>query len=242
MWISKGLSAACLLLLAPVALPQEPPAPTPQQRVAMLKQWMQASQAQLRSYEWIETTVVSKDGEEKSRTGKRCYYGVDGVLQKVAVSTSSAESGGPPGILIPGKIVRRLGERKKEDLAEYMKSAGDLVHSYVPPEPARIQQSVNAGKMTMSPQDGGRRMQLVFKDYLKAGDALSVDIELPTNRLMGMHVASYVEDADDAVTLDVGMAVLPDGTIYTQRTTLEAKSKGMTVIVENTGHRRTSGG
>jgi hypothetical protein len=42
------------------------------------------------------------------------------------------------------------------------------------------------------------------------------------------------------VLLDVGMGVLPDGTIYTARTVLDAKAKGLTVTVENTGYRKTS--
>ena len=58
----------------------------------MLKQWLQASQAQLRAYEWIETTVVAKGGEEKSRSQNRCYYGVDGKLQKVPVASSGSTS------------------------------------------------------------------------------------------------------------------------------------------------------
>ena len=65
------------------AAPAAPP--TPQQRVGMLKQWLQASQAQLRHYEWIETTVVSVKGEEKSRQQNRCYHGAEGKVQKVPV-------------------------------------------------------------------------------------------------------------------------------------------------------------
>jgi hypothetical protein len=41
--------------------------------------------------------------------------------------------------------------------------------------------------------------------------------------------------------LDVEMGVLPDGTIYTTKTTLNAKDKEMTVTVENSGYRRTGG-
>ena len=40
----------------------------PQERVAAIKQALQDSMAALRQYEWVETTVVSVKGEEKSRT------------------------------------------------------------------------------------------------------------------------------------------------------------------------------
>ena len=92
-----------LVLISTIAMAQAPqgqpqpaqPPPTPQQRVAMLKQWLQASQAQLRSYEWVETTVSLGQGrEEKSRKQNTCYYGVDGTLQKVPAAESAADSGG----------------------------------------------------------------------------------------------------------------------------------------------------
>ena len=69
---------------------QQPSVP---ERVAELKAALAASQASLRQYEWMETTVTSLKGEEKSRKQQRCYYGADGVLQKVAVSASSAAVG-----------------------------------------------------------------------------------------------------------------------------------------------------
>ncbi len=239
---ATGLTAICLSALASAALAQDQPPqapPSPQQRVAMLKQWLAASQAQMRTYEWIETTVISKDGEEKHRTEKRCYYGVDGALQKVAVSdTSTGKSGGPPGLLLPGKLIKKAGEHKAEELEEYMKSAAELIQQYVPPDPQRIQQSVNAGQMSMNMIQPGRMDQLQFGDYLKSGDSLSVDIEVPTNRLAGLHVASYVDKPEDAVRLDVTMSVLPDGTIYAQRSTLNAESKGVTVVIENTGYHK----
>ena len=68
------------------------------ERVLALRQSLEKDQAALRKYEWIETTVVSYKGEEKSNAQKRCYYGADGVLQKVPVASSAADMpGGDPG-------------------------------------------------------------------------------------------------------------------------------------------------
>ena len=55
-------------------------APTPEERVAALKKSLADSQAQLRRYQWIETTVISLKGEEKSRQQQNVYYGADGKL------------------------------------------------------------------------------------------------------------------------------------------------------------------
>jgi len=204
----------------------------------MLKQWLQTSQAQMRAYEWIETTIVSKDGEEKSSTQKRCYYGADGKVQKVVLQSSPAEGGGPPGILPLGRLAKKIEEHKKEEMTEYMQSAVELVHSYIPPVPGLIQQSISGGKLGMQMLDPGHRVRLTFGDYLKPGDSLGVEIELPTNRLLGITVATYLDSADDPIALNVMMSVLPDGTIYAGRSTLDAKAKGLSVSIENTGYRR----
>jgi len=202
----------------------------------MLQQWMKASQAQLRGYEWVETTVIAKGGEEKSRKQNTCYYGADGKVQKIPI----ADAAGSQDSGREGRLGKRLKESAKEEMTAYMQSAVQLVHSYVPPDPARIQQAVNAGKFSANVLEPGRRVQLDFKDYLKAGDVLSTQIEMPTNRLLGVGVSSYLDSPDDPVRLDVGMGVLPDGTIYTAKTVLDVKAKGLTVTVENTGYRKTA--
>ena len=79
------------------------------ERVDALKANLAASQAALRHYQWIETTNISLNGEVKSSVQKRCYYGVDGVLQKVEVS-ASPQAAPPPGLR------GRIAANKKEEL------------------------------------------------------------------------------------------------------------------------------
>ncbi len=59
-----GACAAVGLASAGPVLAQ---APAPQERVAAIKESLAESQVKLRSYEWIETTLVSLEGEERSR-------------------------------------------------------------------------------------------------------------------------------------------------------------------------------
>ena len=62
-WIRLVCTVFGMALLVQGAQAQAPAQQTPQERVAALKQSLQASQSQLRTYEWIETTVVAKGGE-----------------------------------------------------------------------------------------------------------------------------------------------------------------------------------
>src|SRR4029450_7255379 len=148
-------------------------APTPQERVAALKQSMQESQTKIRRYEWIETTIISLKGEEKGRTQKRCYYGADGKLQKVPIDNPTpaqqpAATGGRGG-----RLKAKIVENKKDEMKEYMDKAAALVQQYVPPEPADIQRAKDAGKVTASPAGPGL-VRLEVSGYLKPGEPLSV--------------------------------------------------------------------
>ena len=221
-----------VLLLAALALPGFAQQPTAAERAAMLKATMAASQAVLRQYEWIETTVVSLKGDEKSRKQERCYYGADGGVQKVEIN-ASPEPKKKRGLR--GKIA----EKKKEQLTDYMKSAVSLVKTYVPPNPAKIQAAKDAGKVSIDLLEPGKRARLNFRDYQKPGDNLGVEVDLVSNRPLGMKVSTYLEDAKDAVTLDVRMGQLNDSTTYASNITLDAKAKNLKVTVQNSGYRKT---
>jgi hypothetical protein len=221
------------LLLASIALPGFAQQPAAAERAATLKATMAASQAVLRQYEWIETTVVSLKGEEKSRKQERCYYGADGKVQKVEIN-ASPEPEKKRGLR--GKIA----ESKKEELTDYMKSAVSLVKSYVPPSPAKIQAAKEAGKVSIEVLQPGKRARLNFRDYEKSGDNLGVELDLTNNHPLGLKVSSYLDDAKDAVTLDVRMGTLNDGTTYASTITLDAKAKKLTVTVQNSGYRKAT--
>jgi len=216
-----------------------PPAATgAQDPVAGLKQALQQGLALIRNYEWVETTIISLKGEEKARKQNRCYYGADGKVQKTPIGEPAAkpdESGGGRGRR-GGKVKEKVVENKKDEMQEYMQRAAALIHKYVPPNPAQIQAAKDAGRVAMKPQAGGAA-QIEITQYLQPGDKLSIDLDSATKRLLGLGVETYLDKPDDAVTLAVQMASLPDGAIYAAQTTLDAKAKNIRVVIQNSGHR-----
>jgi len=207
--------------------------PSMPERVAALKASLAASKAMLKEYEWIQTTVISVDGEERSRKQERCYYGADGGVQKVLMSQS------PPPKPKPG-LRGRIMEKKMEELKDYMQSAVALVKTYVPPDPAMIQAAKDAGNASIQVLEPGQRARLNFKSYEKPGDNLGVDVDLANNRMLGVKVATYIDNAKDAVTLDMTTSKLNNGTTYPANITLNAKAKNLTVTVQNSGYRKTN--
>ncbi len=223
---------ALTLILAALALPGFAQQPTAAEHAAMLKATLAASQAVLRQYEWIETTVVSVKGDEKSRKQERCYYGADGAVQKV-VLTQSAPPPRPRGFLRG-----RIAAKKSEEMTDSMQSAVSLVKAYMPPSPVRLQAAKDSGRVGIDILEPGRRARLNFRSYVKTGDNLGVEVDLVTNRPLGIKVSTYLDDATDAVTLDVRMGQLNDSTTYPSDITLEARAKEVTVSVKASGYRK----
>ena len=165
-----------------------------EQRVAALKQSLQENQAQLRKYQWVETTVVSLKGEEKDRKQQRCYYGADGKVQKVLLDDEKAA---PPS---GGRLKQKVVQKKTGEMTDYMKSAASLIQRYLPPNPADIDSARKRDKVTLRPGEGGV-VHLEFTDYLKPGDLLAVDLDTSANRLVGIncqHLSHYAGRCSDA--------------------------------------------
>jgi len=209
-----------------------------QDQVTAVKASMQQGLAKIRNYEWMETTIISLKGEEKARTQNRCYYGADGKVQKVPVeqpAQAQQEQGGRGGRR-GGRLKEKVVENKKDEMKEYMEQAAALIHSYVPPDPAKIQAAKDAKRVAAAPQAGGK-LRLTIADYLQPKDSLTIDVDPATSQLAGLGVNTYLEKPEDTVTLAVQMNTLADGALYAAQTTLEAKAKNITVVIQNTGHR-----
>ena len=196
-----------------------------QERIAALKESVQQSLKQsaaiLKQHEWIETTKVSVKGEVKSTLMNRCYYGAEGKVQKIPVT--------PP-----------TDGKKNEKLTKYMQQAVGLVDLYVPADPSLIGRAVSAGKVTLQILEPGKRVRFDFKDYIQAGDLMSIEVDVANSRLLGVQVSTYLGTPKDPVSLTIGLATFPDGTVYPARVSLDAKAKKVIVNVENSGYRKVS--
>jgi len=214
------------------AAPAQAAAPAaPAERIAALKASVQKDAVALKQYEWIETTSMSLKGEEKSRKQNRCYYGADGVLQKVPVGDQPEEKSKKG---LRGKAI----ESKKAEISDYMTKAAAAIKTYLPPDPAKIQASKDAGKASLNVLDPGKRARIDFKDYNVPGDLLGIEIDLVTNKLLGLQVTTMIEGGKEPVNFQTQYGSLIDGTGYPVKTTLDAPEMSVTVVVENAGYKK----
>jgi hypothetical protein len=238
----KNTLALVICVAAVPCLAWQPAAPSPQEKVAALKEALAANQAALKGYTWTESTEISLKGEVKKKEQKLCRYGADGKVQKTPLGDQPApkqeqSGGGRRGARLKEHVV----EKKVGEIKDYMGKVAALVQEYVPPDKDKIQAAQSAGNVSMKPDPAAGTALLAVKDYLKPGDSLAIGLNMAAKALSSYDVASYVEDPkDDQVTLSVTFDRLPDGVSYPRQSVLDVKGKQIKVVVTNSGYAKNA--
>ena len=215
-------------------------APSPQEKIAAIKEALAKNQAALKQYSWIETTQVSLKGEVKKNEQKQCSYGADGKVTKTPMPGAAPPAQKQPpasGGRGRGRMKEKIVENKVEETKEYMEQVAALVHAYVPPDPQKIQAAQAGGNVSIEPTAATTTMTV--KNYLKPGDLLAIGLDSSAKTMRSLQVGSYVEKPkDDDVTLNVTFANLADGTSYPQKSVLTVAAKKIQVTVTNSGYKK----
>ena len=201
-------------------------------QLAMIKQAMAANAQKLHQYQWTEVTQVTLNGEPKLPTEYSCQYGPDGSVQRTAM-------GPPPAPPSGGPFMRRIVERKQAEMKQYMGNVKGVLALYLPPDPQKMEQAKQAGNLSVNPVAGA--VNLIFKNYVQPGDQLTLTFDTTAKKVAQVNVNTFMGDAQDAVTLQVQMASLPDGTNYAQQTILNATAKNLVVTTTNSNYQKVGG-
>jgi hypothetical protein len=203
-----------------------------QQKLAAAKQAAAQNQQSLHQYQWTETTQLTLKGDQKPPSEKLCRYGPDGQVQKTSI-------GPPPQPPSGGRMKQRVIEKKTAEIQQYIEEVKGLLGLYVPPDPQKMQQAFQAGKVSLNP--AGAVVNLIFTDYAQPGDRLTLTFDTATKKITSLNVDTYMGKEKDAVTLQVQMANLPDGTNYAQQTILDASAKQLVVTTTNSNYQKLGG-
>jgi hypothetical protein len=144
--------------------------------------------------------------------------------------------GAPPPPPSGGRLKQRIIEKKKKEMQEYMTEVKGVLSMYVPPDPQRMQQAYQAGKLSLNPVGG--LMNLVFRDYAQPGDQMTLTFDQAAVKVLSLSINTYMGQTKDAVTLQVQMATLPDGTNYVQQTILNATAKKLVVTTTSSNYQK----
>jgi hypothetical protein len=200
-----------------------------QQKLATVKQAVAENQQKLHQYQWTETTQVALKGDAKPPRQSLCQYGPDGKVQKTPI-------GPPPEPPSGGRMKQKMIEKKKEEIKDYMGQVKSLLSMYVPPDPQRMQDAFQSGKVSLNPNPGAGVAEIVFKDYAQPGDQMTISFNTAAKKISSVNVNTYMDDPKDVVGLAVQFASLSDGTNYVQQTVLEATAKKLQVTTTNSNY------
>jgi hypothetical protein len=203
-----------------------------QQKLASVEQAMAQNRQRLQQYQWIETTQLNLKGDPKPQSQALCQYGPGGQVQKTPI-------GPPPQQPSGGRLKQRVIAKKKAEMQDYMGDVKGLLAMYVPPDPQKMEQAYQAGKLSLNPVGG--IVNLVFRDYAQRGDQMTLTFDQATKKVISVDISTYMGEAKDAVTLRVQMSSLPDGTNYVQQTVLNASAKQLVVTTSNSNYQRMGG-
>lgn len=203
--------------------------------IAMIKKNLATSKSNLKKYEWIETTTTYLKGEAKSTKQNRCYYDATGKLTKVPAG------GGSPAPEKKGGIRGKVVENKKDEMGDYVKNCIAKIKTYLPPDPSKLQQIYASGKAMVNVIDPGKKFKIDFPNYNQPGDQLSIAADVSMKLLNGVSVNTYMDKPDDKISLDVKYSALPDGTEYQNTTTLDAPTKNLKIVIQNSGYKISTG-
>lgn len=226
-----GISSVLILAATSALWCQEPTSgkAAVQQRLAELKASIAANQAQLKKYQWLQTTQVSIKGDVKKEEQAQCRFGADGKVQKTPVGSPPEPKAPPRGL--KGKVVAK----KTEEMKDYTDRLKSLISHYVPPDPQKMQAAAQAGNANVA--IGEDVATLTLADYYKPGDKIVFAFDTTAKKLRSYNVNSYLDDPQkDVVTLTNQFASLPDGTNYLQQTVLDATGKQIKITTTNQGH------
>jgi hypothetical protein len=203
-----------------------------QEKLAAVKQVIALNKQSLQQYQWTETTQLTLNGDAKPPTQNLCQYGPGGQVQKTPI-------GPPPEQPSGGRLKQRVIEKKKEEMQDYMGEVKGLLSMYVPPDPQKMQQAYQAGKVSLNPAGG--LTNLVFRDYAQPGDQMTLTFDTANKKVISLDINTYMGQEKDAVTLQVQMATLPDGTNYVQQTILNATAKKLVVATTSSNYQKMGG-
>jgi hypothetical protein len=203
-----------------------------QEKLAAAKQAAAENKQKLRQYQWIETTQLTLKGDAKPPSQQSCQYGPDGQVQKTA-------TGPPPQPPSGGKMKQKIIAKKKAEMKDYMQDVKAVLSMYVPPDPQKMQAAYQAGKVSLNPVSGA--VNLIFSDYAQPKDKMTLTFDTATKKITSLVIDTYMGEEKDAVTLNVQMGSLPDGTNYEQQTVLNATAKQLVVTTTNSNYQKLGG-
>ena len=239
---SFATTLACAILAGVSLTPTRSVAQNPelQQRLADIKAASAKNKEALATYTWQEQDTISLKGEVKKQESYQVHNGPDGKPQKTPLNPQATPPPQQPAEngRRGGRLKEKVIENKKEEFKEYAEKLTALVHSYVPPDPAKLQEAAKSGNIKLSPGSAANQVQMVISNYVKPNDSMTLTFDKEAKAIKSLQIDSYLDSPSDAAKFDIQFAKLPDGTNHVSDMTLDGVSKQLKVAIQNSNYKK----
>ena len=107
----------------------------------------------------------------------------------------------------------------------------------MPPTKELLQQAQQQGNITLGPAASDPSyVNLVIHNYLKPQDSVTLVFDKTQKKLVGIQIASYMNDPKDAMNLTMQFSRLPDGTNHVSSLVIDGVSKQLNVAIQNSNY------
>ncbi len=204
--------------------------PELQQQVSSVQQSMAKNKQALASYTWNEQVTISLKGEEKKQEHFQVRLGPDLKPEKTSLDP-------PPPPPSGGRLRQHVVAKKTEEYQDYANQMKALAQQYVPPDGTSLQQAYSQGNISLGEVPGAPdQIKLIIHNYLKPGDSMTLVFDKAQKELLGIQIASYMDDPKDAMNLTVQFSRLPDGTNHISSLVIDGVSKQLNVAIQNANY------
>jgi hypothetical protein len=230
----SAMLAAVVLAVSLSSLQRHSQSTDLQARLGDLKDSMARNKEVLSQYTWEETVKIILKGEEKKTEHFEVRQGPDGKPVKTPLdplAPAKQQSG--------GRLKQHIVEKKKEEYKAYADQMKELAQHYVPPDKDAIENAYAKGNIAIIPGgDIPGEIKLVIHDYYKRGDTATLRFDKNLKQLQAISIASWMDNPQDPMNLNVAFGRLPDGTNHVSTVTIEGVSKKLTINTANSDYRK----
>ena len=192
--------------------------------IQMLQEFAAQNAAQLRAYQWIETTTATVDGHTRPAQKSLCRFGPDGSLVRTPLD---AQQNGSPQ-LKGGPVMRSMERKKMDEIKEEMAQVHEVTAMYLPLNPESLIEAVRTRQVGFEREPTGSTA-VVLSNYAKQGDQLTFAMDSSARQIQSVSVRTFLSSLNDPLSITVQFSRLEDGTVYPSITNIQAPTEQISI-------------
>lgn len=224
--IAAGLTCA---LSGWLALPAQ--GPSLEQQVAGISTTAAKNHAMLAEYTWQEQETISVKGKVQSQRLFEAQLGSDGRKRRTPMDL-------PEGNLSQtekaGGMREIITQKRQHATLIYAQEVKEIAEAYAQVDSESLQRAYERGDIADEPNPAGNGMKkLSIRNYLKAGDLVTIAFDQKDNEIQTLEASSYLTDPKEPAHILVEFVNTRDGLNHVDAVTATAPKKNFSMVIRN---------